>query len=44
VNPIAEIREYNKDHIFVKEETMPDGKVKLILKEKKTGKIIQKEK
>jgi predicted dehydrogenase len=42
VKPIAEIREYDKDHIFVKEETMPDGKVKLILKEKKTGKIIQK--
>jgi len=42
VKPIAEIREYDKDHIFVKEETMPDGKVKLILKEKKTGKIIQR--
>lgn len=42
VSPIAEIREFDKDHIFVKEETMPDGRVKLILKEKKTGKIIQK--
>jgi predicted dehydrogenase len=44
VSPIAEIREFDKDHIFVKEETMPDGTIKLILKEKKTGKIIQREK
>jgi hypothetical protein len=42
--PIAEIREYDQDHIFVKEETMPDGSVKIILKEKKSGKIIQKPK
>jgi predicted dehydrogenase len=44
VSPIAEIREFDKDHIFVKEETLPDGTVKLILKEKKTGKIIQRKK
>lgn len=42
--PIAEIREYDPDHIFVKEETMPDGSVKIILKEKKSGKVIQKPK
>lgn len=42
--PISEIREYDKDHIFVKEETMPDGRVKVILKNKKTGKISQIEK
>lgn len=42
--PISSVREYDKDHIFVKEERMPDGKVKVILKNKKTGKIIQKEK
>ncbi len=41
-DPISEIRDYDKDHIFVKEERMPDGSVKLILKNKKTGKIIQK--
>ena len=40
--PISEIREYDKDHIFVKEETLPNGVTKIILKEKKTGKIIQK--
>ena len=39
--PISEIREYDKDHIFVKEERMPDGKIKIILKDKKTGKISQ---
>jgi len=42
--PISEIREYDKDHIFVKEEKMPDGRVKVILKNKKTGKISQIEK
>ncbi|MCJ7449899.1 MAG: Gfo/Idh/MocA family oxidoreductase [Bacteroidales bacterium] len=42
--PISEIREYDKDHIFVKEERMPDGRVKVILKNKKTGKISQIEK
>jgi predicted dehydrogenase len=42
VKPIMEVREYDRDHIFVKEETMPDGTVKIILKEKATGKIIQK--
>ncbi len=42
--PISEIREYDKDHIFVKEEMMPDGRVKVILKDKKSGKISQIEK
>jgi predicted dehydrogenase len=39
--PIAEIREYDRDHIFVKEERMPDGRIKVILKDKKTGQISQ---
>jgi hypothetical protein len=34
--------DYDKDHLLVKEEVMPDGKIKLILKDKKTGKITQK--
>ena len=42
--PIAEIREYDKDHIFIKEERLPDGRIKIILKHKKTGKISQIEK
>ncbi|MBN2480204.1 MAG: Gfo/Idh/MocA family oxidoreductase [Bacteroidales bacterium] len=40
--PINKFKEYNKDYYFVKEEKMPDGSVKLILKDKKTGQIIQK--
>lgn len=40
--PVSGIREYDRDHLFVKEERMPDGTVKLILREKKTGKILQK--
>ena len=39
--PIAEIREYDKDHIFIKEERLPDGTIKIILEHKKTGKISQ---
>jgi predicted dehydrogenase len=42
--PISEIRQYDKDHIFVKEEIMPDGKIKVILKNKNTGIISQIEK
>ncbi|MCU0363106.1 MAG: hypothetical protein MUE32_07095, partial [Bacteroidales bacterium] len=42
VEPIAQVREYDQDHIFVKEEILPDGTVKLILKEKKSGKIVQR--
>ena len=41
---IIELSYHNKDHFFVKEETMPDEIVKIILKEKKTGKIIQRPK
>jgi len=41
VEPISSVKEFDKDDYLVKEEKLPDGK-KLILKEKKTGKIIQK--
>jgi predicted dehydrogenase len=34
--------EYDAEHFLVKEEKMPDGRTKLILKEKAGGKIIQK--
>ncbi len=34
--------DFDTDHFLVKKEKMPDGSVKLMLKEKKTGKIIQK--
>jgi predicted dehydrogenase len=39
---INAIRDFDKDHLLVKEETMPDGTVKLILKNKHTGRISQK--
>ena len=34
--------EYDADHWLIKQEKMPDGRVKLILKEKASGKIVQK--
>jgi predicted dehydrogenase len=34
-------REYDKDHWLIKEEKMPDGRNKLILKEKQSGKVLQ---
>ncbi len=36
------LRDYDADHFLIKEETMPDGRVKLILKEKAGGKVIQR--
>ena len=41
---INALRDYDKDNLLVKEETLPDGTVKLILKNKKTGIISQKKK
>jgi predicted dehydrogenase len=35
-------KEYDADHLLIKEEKLPDGRMKLILKEKQTGKIIQR--
>jgi predicted dehydrogenase len=36
------LKEYDAEHLLVKEEVMPDGRTKLILKEKRSGKIVQK--
>ena len=36
------MREYDDDHLLVKTERMPNGSVKLILKEKESGKVIQR--
>lgn len=38
----AKMSDYDADHFLIKEEKMPDGKTKLILKEKAGGKIVQK--
>jgi hypothetical protein len=35
-------KNYDADHLLIKEEKLPDGRVKLILKEKQSGKIIQR--
>ena len=36
------VKEYDEAYLLFKEELMPDGRTKLILKEKSSGKIIQK--
>jgi predicted dehydrogenase len=38
----VEMESYNDEFFLVKEEVMPDGRTKLILKEKSSGNIIQK--
>ncbi len=35
-------KDYDADHYLIKEEKMPDGRQKLILKEKSSGKVIQR--
>ncbi len=35
-------KEYDKDHWLIKEEKMPDGSNKLILKDKASGKVLQR--
>jgi len=38
----VQMADYDADHFLIKEEKMPDGKTKFILKEKVSGKITQK--
>lgn len=38
----VELTDYDADHILIKEEKMPDGRTKVILKNKATGEISQK--
>ncbi len=38
----AEVSDYDKAHFLIKQEKMPDGKTKLILKEKTSGKVVQR--
>jgi hypothetical protein len=38
----VELTDYDADHILIKEEKMPDGRTKVILKNKVTGNISQK--
>jgi hypothetical protein len=43
VEPLSAFVEYDVNHWLVKEELLPDGRKKVILKEKVSGKIIQRE-
>lgn len=42
VKPISTHRDYDADHLLVKEERMPDGTTKIILKNKSTGELSQR--
>ena len=42
VEPLSAFVEYDENHWLVKEELLPDGRKKVILKIKKSGKIIEK--
>ena len=39
---VANMRDFDADHVLVKEERMPDGSLKHILRNKATGKISQR--
>lgn len=38
----VQMADYDEDHFLIKQEKMPDGKTKYILKQKSSGKIVQK--
>ena len=42
VEPLTAFVDYDEDFYLVKEEILPDGRKKVILKEKATGEIIQR--
>jgi predicted dehydrogenase len=42
VSSASELKEYGPHHFLIKSEKLPDGTTKLVLKEKLSGKIIQK--
>jgi hypothetical protein len=37
----ADLKDYDEGHFLIKEEKMPDGRLKVILKDKQSGKISQ---
>ncbi len=41
VDRVGALREYDANHLLIKEEKMPDGTTKVILRHKESGKIIQ---
>jgi hypothetical protein len=42
VEEISGLKMYDETHFLIKKEKMPEGKTKIILKNKKTGEITQK--
>ena len=36
------LREFDADHFLIKKEKMPDGRVKVILKQKVGGRVIER--
>ncbi len=40
---VGAIREFDTDHLLIKEEKLPDGTTRLILRNKATGEVIQRE-
>jgi hypothetical protein len=43
VEPLSAFVEYDQNHWLVKEEVLPDGRKKVILKEKDSAKIVERE-
>jgi predicted dehydrogenase len=42
VTNVSALRDYDADHVLIKEERMMDGSVKLILRHKKSGTVVQR--
>ncbi len=42
VGRVGAIREYDEDHLLIKEEKMPDGTARVILRRKDNGEIVQR--
>jgi len=42
VEKLQAARDFDQDHLLIKRERMPDGREKLILKEKKSGQVVER--
>ncbi len=42
VEKVSAVRDYDAEHVLIKEERMPDGMLKVILKHKASGEILQR--
>jgi len=42
VEKLQAARDYDEEHLLIKRERMPDGRDKLILKEKKSGRVVER--